>query len=40
VGEIADYVLNGALCAECGMIIDGKETGYFRHCEDCGESEE
>lgn len=37
MGEIAEHVLNGALCAECGMIIDGHETGFTRLCEDCDE---
>lgn len=35
LGEIADMVVNGFLCQECGSHIDFEEPGYPRSCEDC-----
>ena len=35
MGEIADAVIGGFYCQECGQYIDGKEPGYPRICKDC-----
>jgi hypothetical protein len=35
MGEIAEMMLNGFYCEQCGCLIDGEETGYPRKCEDC-----
>ncbi|BBN97473.1 hypothetical protein [Sporolactobacillus terrae] len=35
MGEIAEMMLNGLLCEQCGCLIDGEETGHPRKCEDC-----
>ncbi len=48
MGEIADMVLDGTLCRDCGGIVcdDPKATdeevtpGYPRTCSDCKEGEE
>lgn len=32
MGEIADMMLDGVLCAGCGAAIDGEESGYPRYC--------
>ncbi|WP_169736931.1 hypothetical protein [Sporolactobacillus terrae] len=39
MGEIAEMMLNGFYCEQCGCLIDGEETGYPRLCEDCAEEE-
>lgn len=35
MGEIAEMILEGILCEECGSLVDGEEVGYPRKCEDC-----
>lgn len=35
MGEIADMVINGLLCQECGSYVDFEEPGYPRSCDDC-----
>ncbi len=35
MGEIADMVVNGFLCQECGSHIDFEEPRYPRSCMDC-----
>lgn len=35
MGEIAEMVIMGILCEQCGVLIDGKTTGYPRGCDDC-----
>jgi len=35
MGEIAEMVLDGILCEECGGFIDGCAAGYPRQCADC-----
>lgn len=37
MGDIAELVLMGVLCQECGSAIDDDVTGYPRRCEDCEE---
>lgn len=39
MGEIADMMLDGILCEQCGCLIDGEETGYHRLCEDCAKEQ-
>ncbi|MFT8928500.1 MAG: hypothetical protein ABF969_04100 [Sporolactobacillus sp.] len=39
MGEIADMMLDGVLCEQCGCLIGGEETGYPRLCEDCAEEQ-
>lgn len=35
MGEIADMMINGECCQECGQFFD-EETGYPATCEECG----
>jgi Fe2+ or Zn2+ uptake regulation protein len=35
MGQIADDIINGLLCQECGQFIDFEEPGFPRTCEDC-----
>ena len=35
MGEIAELILEGFLCIDCGSFIDGDATGHPRKCEDC-----
>ena len=36
MGEIAEMMLDGALCEGCGVAMgDGKSPGYPRKCSDC-----
>lgn len=38
MGDIADMVVNGLLCQDCGVYMDDfEEPGYPRSCEDCEE---
>ena len=39
MGEITDMILEGILCEQCGVLIDGTATDYPRTCEDCEEHE-
>lgn len=34
MGDIADMMLDGTLCEQCGCYI-GESVGYPRLCEDC-----
>ena len=38
MGDVADMVLNGALCESCGEYV-GEPTGYPRECKGCREIE-
>ena len=40
MGEIAELVLEGILCSQCGSFIDEIEVGYPRLCEDCDDEED
>ncbi len=40
MGEIADMMINGFLCRQCGAHIDFEEPGFSRLCEDCKEENE
>ena len=33
--SMAEDILNGVFCEECGGYVDGEEPGYPRKCEDC-----
>lgn len=35
MGEMAEMMINGALCEHCGSFLDGDEPGYTRLCSDC-----
>jgi hypothetical protein len=35
MGDIAELILTGVLCEECGSLIDGEATMFPRKCEDC-----
>jgi len=34
MGEIADLMLDGILCEQCGVYI-GEAIGYTRNCQNC-----
>tara|TARA_B100002049_G_scaffold234290_1_gene216487 strand:- start:771 stop:983 length:213 start_codon:yes stop_codon:yes gene_type:complete len=39
MGDIADMMLEGGLCEQCGVVMpDYQEPGYPRSCPDCGGS--
>lgn len=35
MGEIANMMVDGVLCQQCGVLVDGDVPGYPRYCEDC-----
>lgn len=35
MGEMADGMIDGLFCQECGDFIDGDEPGFPRTCENC-----
>ena len=35
MGEFSDLIIDGFLCETCGEMIDGKESGYPRQCDEC-----
>lgn len=35
MGEVADMMLDGTLCAGCGGYMDGDGEGFPRYCSDC-----
>ncbi|EHM3180456.1 hypothetical protein VY617_002021 [Enterococcus faecalis] len=37
MGEIAEMMLEGVLCAGCGVFLDVYGNGYPEYCEDCQE---
>ncbi|EPF4336884.1 hypothetical protein ACSSH6_000891 [Enterococcus faecalis] len=37
MGEIAEMMLEGVLCAGCGVFLDVDGNGYPEYCEDCQE---
>lgn len=39
MGEIADLIINGALCELCGGFV-GDEVGYSRLCPSCAKEDE
>lgn len=41
MGEIAEMMLDGTLCASCGVYMDGEPAGFPEDCETCAlEAEE
>lgn len=40
MGEIADGLIDGLLCVDCGEYIDGDEPGHPRKCKGCQEEED
>jgi hypothetical protein len=37
MGEIAEMIIEGILCEQCGVLVDGNISGYPRKCDDCSE---
>jgi hypothetical protein len=37
MSEHADMMINGLLCQQCGVLIDGLEPGFPRNCNGCEE---
>ncbi len=35
MGEIAEMILDGVLCQECGIALNGEAPGYPRSCHSC-----
>ncbi len=35
MGEIADMMLTGILCAGCGVFLNEEEQGYPIYCDEC-----
>lgn len=35
MGEIADMMIEGILCEQCGVFLEGEPPGYPRLCGDC-----
>jgi hypothetical protein len=35
MGDVTDMILDGALCKECGALVDGEMPGWPRTCKDC-----
>lgn len=40
MGEVAELVLEGVFCNQCGSTVDGRAVGYPRPCDDCAEEED
>lgn len=40
MGEIAEMIILGVLCEQCGGYIDDDVPGYPRACEDCEKDDE
>lgn len=40
MGEIAELVLDGILCSQCGSFVDENVVGHPRLCEDCWDNED
>ena len=36
MGEMADYMINGDDCQQCGMPLEDEGEGFPRSCTDCG----
>ena len=39
MGDIADAIIAGFLCQQCGEVVDDDETGYPRTCAGCQDAE-
>lgn len=35
MGEIAEMMIDGVLCEQCGIYIEGEPPGYPRKCDGC-----
>lgn len=35
MGEVAEMMIEGLLCEQCGEFLDGDEAGYARKCDGC-----
>ena len=38
MSEIADMIIDGTLCEDCGEFLDGQSPGYSRKCKECEEN--
>jgi tRNA(Ile2) C34 agmatinyltransferase TiaS len=36
MGDIADLMLNGDICDQCGVELEGEGMGFPRRCTGCG----
>jgi hypothetical protein len=39
MGEIAEMIMMGFVCQQCGLPIDGDAWGFPRCCEECTDEE-
>lgn len=39
MGDVADMIIDGILCEQCGVLIDGNISGYPRSCGYCENTE-
>ena len=35
MGDAAEDILDGLMCEDCGVLIDGDNPGYPRKCDGC-----
>ena len=35
MGEVADMIIDGTLCEDCGVVLDGEAPGFPRCCQQC-----
>ena len=35
MGDIAEAMIGGLFCEQCGQVIDGEEPGFPRTCDSC-----
>ena len=40
MGEIAEMMLEGYLCSQCGVFLSEEPTGYATLCESCQEDDD
>jgi len=40
MGDIADMMLDGTLCCQCGDYIGEEDNGFPQMCDDCTAAEE
>ena len=38
MGEIAEAMIDGLFCEQCGELIDGESVGYPRSCDQCSDT--
>jgi hypothetical protein len=40
MGEVAEMMIDGTLCEQCGEFLDGESPGYPRSCTGCDPAQE